>query len=114
MKKLVFLSLLAIGAAVPSGASAHTLSGNTARADARAVCAAINEQDAEVNPYICRRTGAPRRRSAHVIDVGLSLHDPADGERCTAYVRVRLRNTSFRRTVSRGRHNCLADPFAGL
>jgi hypothetical protein len=114
MKKLVLLSLLAMGAAFPAGASAHTLNGNTARADARDVCEAINEVDAETNPYVCTRTGSPRRRSAHVIDVGLSLHDPSDGERCTAYIRVRLSSRSFRRTVSELRHNCLADPFAGL
>lgn len=114
MKRLVVLSVLAIGAAIPTGASAHTLNGNTARADARAVCAAINDVSAETNPYVCRRTGSPRRRSAHVIDIGLALHDPNDGERCTAFIRVRLSSRSFRRTISRHRHNCLANPYAGL
>ena len=114
MKKFVVLSLVAIGAAIPATASAHTLSGNAARAEARAICRAINELSPDVNPYICRRTGTPRRRSAHTIDVGLALYDPNDGERCTAYIRVRLRRTSYRRDVFEHRHNCLANPYAGL
>jgi hypothetical protein len=114
VKKLLILSLVAAGAAVPATASAHTLSGNTARADARSVCRAINNVDAETNPYVCRRVGSPRRRSAHVIDIGLALRDPNDGETCTAYIRVRLNSRSFSRRVLRHRHTCLADPFAGL
>ena len=114
MKKLVVLSLVAIGTAIPAVASAHTLSGNAARAEARAICRAINELPAETNPYTCRRVGTPRRRSAHTIDVGLALYDPNDGERCTAYVRVRLRRTSYRRDVFEHRHTCLGNPYAGL
>lgn len=114
MKKLVVLSLVAIGTAIPAVASAHTLSGNAARAEARAICRAINDLPAEVNPYACQRTGAPRRRSAHTIDVGLSLRDPNDGERCTAFIRVRLSSRSNRRSVFEHRHSCQANPYAGL
>jgi hypothetical protein len=114
MKKLVVLSLVAIGAAIPAVASAHTLSGNAARAEARAICQAINEVSSDVNPYACRRTGAPRRRSPHTIDVGLSLRDPNDGERCTAFIRVRLSSRSNRRSVFEHRHSCQANPYAGL
>jgi hypothetical protein len=114
MKKLVVLSLVAIGIAIPAEASAHRLSGNAARAEARSICSRINDLPAEENPYVCRRVGTPRRRSAHTIDVGLALHDPNDGERCTAYIRVRLRRTSSRRDVFEHRHTCLANPYAGL
>src|SRR5687768_16609510 len=114
MKKLVLVAAVAAATIVPSVASAHTLGGTDARRAAQRVCTQINNVSADVNPYVCRRVGTPRRRSPHVIDIALALRDPNDGETCTAYIRVRLSTTSNRYRAFRHRHTCGADPFAGL
>ena len=116
MKKLIILGLLAASVlALPASANAHVLRNGSARPLAQRVCNAVNDVPADENPYICRRVGAARRRSAHRIDYPLSMFDPNDGEECIAVVRVSFRNRfSFRRVAREGATSCLADPFAGV
>lgn len=116
MKKYLIMSLLAIGLlVVPAEAAAHRLSNGRAKPLAQRICTRINQVPADENPYICTRVNSGIRRHPHRIDYPLSLFDPNDGERCTANVVIRFRNSrSFSIVALRGRHDCLADPFAGV
>ncbi len=112
MKKIILLALVLAGIIIPvETAGAHLLTYRAAGSSARAVCSQINGLPAAVNPYHCS-VGAARRRSRHAIDVRLSLYDQADGERCTASVRVGFGGSrTHRRGVRRLGHNCAGNPF---
>src|SRR4051812_36904134 len=99
-----------VGLAEP--AAAHRLTSSAALSSGRGICAVINKVSLNINPYTCDRAVVARRRTAHAIDVRLRFRDPANGERCTAIVRVAFRGArTYSRRITIVRHDCQANPF---